>query len=99
MLDKLDNALNRVGTERRKTSPLGQCSATITQLKNELADARTMHDQLTLSIDEFDELTQQRLGLFNKQQQFQYLIACVEANKIETRIETVRGYNESINTD
>ena len=37
-----------------------------------------MHDQLTLSIDEFDELTQQRLGLFNKQQQFQYLIACVE---------------------
>ncbi len=95
-LDKLENALDQVGTERRKTSPLGQCSATITQLKNELADVGKKHDQLTLSINELDALTQQRSCPLNEQQQFQYLIACVEAKEIETRLENIRDYNENI---
>ena len=96
-LDKLDNALDRVGTEqRRKTSPLGQCSAKIKQLKNELADVRTRHVQLTLSINELDALKQQKLGILNEQKQFQYLIACVEAKKTETRLENIRDYSVNI---
>ena len=96
-LDKLENALDRVGTEqRRKTSPLGQCSAKIEQLKDERADVGKKHDQLTLSINELDALKQQRSCPLNEQQQFQYLIACVEAKLIETRLENIRDYNENI---
>jgi DNA repair exonuclease SbcCD ATPase subunit len=96
-LDKLDSASDRVGTEqRRKTSPLGRCSAKTEQLKNEHADVRKKHDQLTLSINELDALKQQRSGPLNEQQQFQYLIACVEAKEIETRLENIRDYNVNI---
>ena len=96
-LDKLDNAINQVGTEKARIgSPLGRCIAKIEQLNNEHTDAKKKHDQLKLSIDKLDVLTQQRLVLFSKQQQFQYLIACVEAKEIETQLENIRDYKEKI---
>lgn len=96
-LDKLDNAINRVGTEKARIgSPLGRCIAKIEQLNNEHTDAKTKHDQLKLSIDKLDVLTQQKLVLFNKRQNFQYLMVCVEAKEIETRLENIRDYNENI---
>ena len=96
-LDKLDNAINRVGTEKaRKGSPLGRCIAKIKKLNNELDDANANHDELKLSIDKLDALTQQRLVLFNKRQKFQYLMVCVEAKEIEGQLENIRDFNVNI---
>ena len=97
-LDKLDNAINRVGTEKARIgSPLGRCIAKIEQLNNEHTDAKTKHDQLKLSIDELDVLTQQKSDLLKEQRQFQYFLACVESKEIETLLETIRNYNVNIN--
>lgn len=98
--DKLDKALEtRIGFGKAfvlKDKPLGKCIARIKQLENERADVRTMHDQLTRSIDELDALTQQKSDLLKEQRQFQYFLACVESKEIETLLETIRNYNVNI---
>ena len=96
-LEKLKKALDQIGTERaRKTSLLGQCVEKFERLQQEREEVLKKHAQLTASIEELSLLNLKRANLFEAQQKTEYLIARVELERIEGRIEEVNRLNQKI---
>lgn len=95
-LEKLENALNKIGTPNALSKPLGSYIYKLSELEDELEKSKNTFKEILEKLEELQKLKSELTELIDEERNLEYAELIINKNELEQKIKTIEDTQKKI---